>query len=161
MSDTLFVSLFRHKAWADENMFDALKAVPEDQRGAISMPLLVLNHASIVDRIFKARLLGEVPQFASVIPQRMPDMNDLLKAVRAADAWYVNYARAVTDMELAQVVEFDFISDDDKGRMTKQEMLVHVLTHGHSHRSQVGQMLAAASLRGPADMFTTFLHKGE
>jgi uncharacterized damage-inducible protein DinB len=159
MTDRLFVSLFRHKAWADKSMFDALEAVPPEQRGGIAMPLLVLNHTVLVDQVFKARLLGEAPAFDSVIPKRMPDLNELSDSVRRTDAWYVDYVGTVTDAELAQIVEFDFISDDDKGRMTKQEMLVHVLTHGAAHRSRVGQMLDGVSIRGPADMFTTFLRQ--
>jgi uncharacterized damage-inducible protein DinB len=159
MPDTLIVSLFRHKAWADANMFDALKAVPAEQRAAISMPLLVLNHAAIVDQVFKARLLGETPAVDSVIPKSMPNLATLSDTVRATDAWYIDYVHAVTDAELAEAVDFVFISDGDKGHMTRQEMLVHVLTHGQSHRSQVGQMLDAASIRGGADMFSTFLRE--
>jgi len=148
MSNSLLTSLFRHKAWANRNMFEVLKAVPEDNRGAIAMPLLVLAHASLVDRAFKARLLDRAPEFSSVIPARMPDLNDLDETVRQTDA------------ELARTIEFVFLSDGDKGRMTKEDMLVHVLTHAQSHRAQVAAMLDKASIRGRSDMFTTFLSEG-
>jgi uncharacterized damage-inducible protein DinB len=121
------------------------------------MPMLVLAHASLVDHAFKARLLDEAPEFASVIPARIPDLNDLAETVSKTDAWYIDYAGAVTDAELARTVAFVFLSDGDKGRMTKQDMLVHVLTHAQSHRAQVGAMLDKASIRGRSDMFTTFL----
>jgi len=160
MSNSLLTSLFRHKAWANRNMFEVLKAVPEDNRGAIAMPLLVLAHASLVDRAFKARLLDRAPEFSSVIPARMPDLNDLDETVRQTDAWYIDYVGAVTDAELARTIEFVFLSDGDKGRMTKEDMLVHVLTHAQSHRAQVAAMLDKASIRGRSDMFTTFLSEG-
>jgi uncharacterized damage-inducible protein DinB len=112
-----------------------------------------------VDRT-QARLLGEEPEFSSVIPSCMPDLNDLNETVCKTDAWYVDYVGAVTDAELARTVEFVFLSDGDKGRMTKEDMLVHVLTHAQSHRAQVAAMLDKASIRGRSDMFTTFLSEG-
>src|SRR5580658_7154910 len=100
MSDSLLTSLFRHKAWANRSMFEVLQAVPEENRGAIAMPLLVLNHASLVDRAFKARLLDEEPEFSSVIPTHMPELNELAETVSQTDAWYIDYAGTVTEAEL-------------------------------------------------------------
>jgi uncharacterized damage-inducible protein DinB len=160
MSDSLLTSLFRHKAWANRSMFEVLMGVPEENRGAIAMPLLVLAHASLVDRAVKARLLDGEPESASVIPTHMPELNELAETVSQTDAWYIDYVGAVTDAELARTVAFVFLSDGDKGHMTKQDMLVHVLTHAQSHRAQVAAMLDKASIRGRSDMFTTFLSEG-
>ena len=47
------------------------------------------------------------------------------------------------------------------GRMTREEMLLHVITHGAYHRGQVGQILRAAEVLPPRDIFTRFLHATE
>jgi uncharacterized damage-inducible protein DinB len=76
------------------------------------------------------------------------------------DAWYVGYVEAASPAELDQVVEFTFVADGEPGRMTKGEMLGHVLTHANSHRGAIGEMLGRLGAEGAPDMLTTFLHHG-
>jgi uncharacterized damage-inducible protein DinB len=45
--------------------------------------------------------------------------------------------------------------------MTREEMLLHVITHGAYHRGNVGQVLKSISVVPPRDLYTKFLHVTE
>jgi uncharacterized damage-inducible protein DinB len=45
--------------------------------------------------------------------------------------------------------------------MTREEILLHVITHGIGHRGQVSAVLLLNSVRPPTDGFTTYLHLSE
>ena len=158
MTAKLLTSLFRYKAWANRGLIDALETIPEDaDRRQRAVIVLTLDHTSLVDRIFKARILGETPPFESVVSDRVPALGDLRRTMTATDAWYVDYVGSTSSAELDEVVEFTYVADGEPGRMTKGEMLGHVLTHANSHRGQIGELLGRLGVDGPPDMLTTFL----
>lgn len=121
------------------------------------MIVLTFEHTSIVDRIFRARILDETPPFESVVSGRVPALDDLRRTMAETDAWYVDYAGGASPAELDEVVEFTYVADGEPGRMTRGEMLGHVLTHANSHRGQIGEMLGRLGVDGAPDMLTTFL----
>ena len=124
------------------------------------MIVLTLDHTSIVDRIFRARILGEAPAFASVVSPRPPALEDMRRTMAETDAWYVDYVGAASPAELDAVVAFTYVDDGAPGRMTRGEMLGHVLTHSSSHRGQIGELLGRLGVAGPPDMLTSFLRPG-
>jgi uncharacterized damage-inducible protein DinB len=157
MAAAFLVSLFEHKAWCNQRLAEALRAAPEDMdQRARGMILFTLGHTAIVDQVFKARLEGVRPAFASTVPGSLPDLEALADSLAATDAWYLDYARRATPAELAQVVEFAFVDDGAPGRMSKGDMLAHVITHGASHRGAIGKMLETLQIPGAPDMVTTF-----
>jgi uncharacterized damage-inducible protein DinB len=156
MTNDFLVSLFEHKAWCNRRLVEALRAAPGDvDRRLMAVVLFTFDHTSIVDQIFKARLIGEAHGFESVVAGRLPDLEELAATLGETDAWYVGYALAASPEELASVVEFTFVSDGEAGRMTKGQMLAHVVTHGASHRGAIGKMLEGTGVDAP-DMVTTF-----
>ena len=158
MTAKLLTSLFRYKAWANQGLIDALETIPEDaDRRQRAVIVLTLDHTSLVDRIFKARILGETPPFESVVSGRVPALDDLRRTMAQTDAWYVDYVGSASPAEFDEVVEFTYVADGEPGRMTKGEMLGHVLTHANSHRGQIGELLGRLGVNGPPDMLTTFL----
>ena len=46
-------------------------------------------------------------------------------------------------------------------RMSREEILLHVITHGGYHRGNVGQVLKSISFAPPRDLYTRFLHQSE
>jgi uncharacterized damage-inducible protein DinB len=160
VSTRLLTSLFEYKAWTNQEMFAALRKVPtEAHRRDMVVILFTLDHLSITDQIFKANITGESHAFEDVVARAMPKLDELAETVRATDAWYVDYVKSASEAELAEAVDFTFVADSMAGRMTREEMLGHVLTHGASHRGGVGKMLENMQVEGPPDMFTTFLHQ--
>ena len=157
MSNHALVSLFEHKAWSNQRLIDTLRAAPADvNRREMAIVLLTLEHTGIVDQIFKARLTGEEHGFAAVTGDHRPDIDDLAEMLRATDAWLIDYAAQVSEAELETVVEFTYVSDGEPGRMTKGQILGHLITHGAAHRGAIGSRLGAMQVAGPADMMTTF-----
>jgi uncharacterized damage-inducible protein DinB len=45
--------------------------------------------------------------------------------------------------------------------MSREEMLMHVITHGVGHRGQVSALLLLNSVPSAKDGFTTYLHEAE
>jgi uncharacterized damage-inducible protein DinB len=158
MTAKLLTSLFQYKAWANQGLIDALETIPDDaDRRQRAVIVLTLDHTSIVDQIFKARLVGEAPAFESVVSARPPALADLRRTMAATDAWYVDYVGAAPPAELDEAVAFTYVADGEPGRMTRGEMLGHVLTHANSHRGQIGELLGRLGVGGPPDMLTSFL----
>jgi len=82
------------------------------------------------------------------------------KDVESTDAWYQDYVWATSDADLSGILNFSF-TDGDTGRMSREEILMHELTHGGYHRGNVGQVLRSISIAPPRDLYTRFLHQSE
>jgi uncharacterized damage-inducible protein DinB len=137
MRNAFLISLFQHKAWCNRRLIEALRAAPEDvDRRQMAVVLFTLDHTSIVDQIFKAHLSGAAHRFASVIAERLPDLDGLGATLGETDAWYLDYAGRVSPAELETVVDFTFVADGDQGRMTKGQMLAHVIQPSRGHVSE-------------------------
>ncbi len=162
MANPFLVSLFEFKAWANRGFYNALTSQPVDEnRREVIVALFTLDHASRVDRVFRARLEGTALPIATVIAEQRPDLQTLSAQVAETDAWYIDYVRGLSDADLDEIITFDFVSDHDKGRMTRGDMLAHVLTHTHSHRASVATMLEPLKIKLPSDMFTSFVSSGQ
>ncbi|HWA59895.1 MAG TPA: DinB family protein [Caulobacteraceae bacterium] len=160
MSNAFLVTLFQHKAWCNRSLVEALRAAPADvDRRQWAVILFTLDHTAIVDRIFRARLAGEPQAETAIVAGRMPDLEGLAGAMAETDAWYLDYVARASPQELETVVEFAFVDDGAAGRMTKGEMLAHVVTHGASHRGAIGKMLEGLQVRGASDMVTSFVRE--
>jgi len=160
MSTNLFPSLFAYKAWADAELFALLATLPAESAEPLHACIRTLNHIHVVDRIFRAHLGGEPRPFDATNTQATPGLEALRDDVRATDDWYRRYVADLTATDLDAPVSFTF-TDGDRGCMTRQEMLLHVLTHGGYHRGNVGQILKSISVAPPRDLYTAFLHVTE
>lgn len=56
--------------------------------------------------------------------------------------------------------DFTF-TDGASGRMSREEMPMHVLTHGAGHRGQVSAVMLLQAVAPVRDGFTTCLHEAE
>jgi len=79
-----------------------------------------------------------------------PDLASLQLAVEATGSWFEQYVATVDRSALAETITFQF-TDGDRGQMTREEMLFHVITHGAWHRGEVGQILTRLRLRPTSD----------
>ena len=157
MADPTLVSLVEHKAWCNTGLVAALRAAPADvERREWAQIVFTLDHTAIIDRLFKARLMGEAPAEMAIVATAWPDLDALARALADTDGWYIDYARRATAEDLATVIDFSFTEDGAPGRMTRGDMLAHIITHGASHRGAIGRMLETLGVRGASDMVTTF-----
>ena len=154
--------LFQYKRWANQELL-ALGAASQGALPADDYRLFVriLNHTYVVDRIFASHLQG-LPQttYQATNTEETPELATLSEAVRASDDWYVQYVGGLDDAQLAEPVAFRF-TDGDTGRMSREEMLAHIVTHGGYHRGAVGRIMAQLQLAPPRDIYTRFLHQDQ
>lgn len=160
MSTTTLKSLFGYKAWANSELFALLATLPEQHAEQLHTCIRTLNHIYVVDRLFRARLSGESIPFEATNTKATPALDQLRQDVVATDAWYQSYVSAVSEAELSSLLDFTF-TDGDSGRMSREEILLHVLTHGGYHRGNVGQVLKLISVTPPRDLYTKYLHESE
>ncbi|WP_374536472.1 DinB family protein [Chitinimonas taiwanensis] len=160
MSHTTLTSLFAYKAWANTELFALLATLDEAQAAELHSCLRTLNHIHVVDRLFQAHLGGPACPYSATNTPDTPTLAALREAVAACDAWYQDHIVSLSNADLAESIAFTF-TDGDRGRMSREEILLHVITHGGYHRGNVGQILKSLGMAPPRDLYTKFLHQSE
>jgi uncharacterized damage-inducible protein DinB len=158
MQDTL-LRLFRYKAWADDELLGALSRLG-GQSPVTNLAVKALSHTHVVDRIFAALIKHEAHGYTSANPDETPALEDLATDIRASDRDYIDYVSALDGRQLAERIRFTF-TDGAAGFMSREEMLLHVITHGVGHRGQVSALMLLNCLTPAKDGFTTYLHEAE
>ena len=160
-TSTLLQSLFRHKAWANEELYAKLAKVDTTGHAAERHAAIrVLNHVYVVDRIFAAHLTGAAHGYTATNTTETPTLDVLCDAVAASDRWFVDYVGELAPQALTEEIAFTF-TDGTAARMSREEMLAHVTTHGSYHRGAVGRILAQVDGPPLADLYTAYLHRSE
>ncbi|MFM0730047.1 DinB family protein [Paraburkholderia sediminicola] len=160
-AQTLLVSLFEYKAWADQGLIAGLSRLDKlSSEAGYRTAVGIFNHAQIVDRIFGANLQCEKHAYRRTDSDDVPNLEDLSNAIRDMDRWYIQYVTHLRDADLTEAIAFSF-TDGTAGRMSREEMLGHVIAHGGYHRGEIGQILTQLTGSSPRDTFTGFLHEVE
>lgn len=158
MHDTL-QRLFRYKAWANDEILTALAKLG-DESSITGLAVKALSHSYVVDRIFAAHMRREAHAYTSANPSEMPSLKDLSADIRASDREYIEYVSTLVRDALEERIDFAF-TDGTIGRMSREEMLLHVITHGVGHRGQIGAVMILNGVTPVKDGFTTYLHRAE
>ena len=158
MHDTL-QRLFQYKAWANDELLTAL-ATLGGESPITGLAIKALSHSYVVDRIFAAHMKRKAHAYSSANLSEMPTLEDLAADIRASDRDYIDYVSALDPRRLAERIDFTF-TDGAAGRMSREEMLMHVITHGVGHRGQVSAVMLLNSDAPAKDGFTTYLHEAE
>jgi uncharacterized damage-inducible protein DinB len=158
MHDTLR-RLFRYKAWANTELLTALARL-DGESPITGLAIKALSHSYIVDRIFAAHLVQKAHGYTSANSSEMPTLEDLSADIRKSDREYIEYVSALDRDRLTERIDFTF-TDGAPGCMSREEMLMHLITHGVGHRGQVSAVMLLNSVAPANDGFTTYLHKAE
>jgi uncharacterized damage-inducible protein DinB len=158
---SILPTLVAQKTWANNELFNQLATVTAPEHASeLHAAIRTLNHIYVVDRIFRAHLLGTTHGYTATNTDATPTLGELHFAVAETDSWYEQYSATLTPSQLQENISFQF-TDGDAGRMTREEMLAHIITHGAYHRGNVGQILKSISVAPPRDLLTKFLHVRE
>ena len=157
--DNTLQRLFRYKAWANDELLTALAKLGGESPIA-KLAIKALSHSYVVDQIFAAHLRGKRHAYASANLSELPTLEDLSADIRTSDREYVDYVSALERGQLAERIDFT-VTDGAPGCMSREEMLMHVITHGVGHRGQVSAVMLLNSVPPASDGFTTYLHKAE
>jgi uncharacterized damage-inducible protein DinB len=160
-TSSLLLSLFKYKAWANGELFAQLETLdPVAHPAEGHTALRLLNHIHVVDRIFAAHLAGKAHGHSATNTPETPAFDALRGAVAEVDRWYIDYVGALPPERFSESLAFTF-TDGQLARMSREEMLAHVVTHGGYHRGAVGRVMAQVSVAPPRDTFTVYLHRAE
>jgi len=155
--------LTRYNAWANRLIFDAVAALPAGEATRERPTLFknmvnTLNHLYTVDFIWQAHLEGRshgVPALKTVLH---PELADLSRAQAAIDDWYIGYAGRLDEAGLGAPVEFTLIGGN-AGRMSRGDILLHVVNHTSYHRGWVAEMFYAVPRHPPTTDLPVFLRE--
>jgi len=153
--------LTRYTAWADSRLFAVLAELPEGvaiakRATGFDNMINTLNHAYVIDCIWKAHLQGEPHGFTSRNTDTQPALHELRSAQAQMDQWYIDCADNLDEKAHDETVHFRFV-DGGAGAMTRGDMLLHVVNHKTYHRGYVADMLYQAASRPPTMDLPVFL----
>ncbi|MFJ3463452.1 DinB family protein [Achromobacter spanius] len=155
--------LFGYQAWAHQEFMVAISTLDKKAHPATYERVTrLMNHCLVVNQIFMAHLSNREHSYDSSNTTAIPDLPILASNLRDADQWYESYVETVGPEQLAEPISFRF-TDGKQGKMTRGEMLMHVITHGGYHRGEVGRLLTLAQpgIDIPWDTFAVYLHGQE
>lgn len=78
----------------------------------------------------------------------------------AANQWLQTYAGSLTASQLKENISFTFV-DGKRGRLSREEVIFHLINHGTYHRGAIGHALDLAVGTRPADTYNVFIHAAE
>lgn len=155
---TLLQTLFAYKAWANQETITAISRMDADaEPKRYKLSIRLLNHTHVVDCIFAAHLTGQAHGFSATNTPETPTIEELKDKIAKQDAWLIEYASSATNAMLEEKIDFTF-TDGKAGRMSREEMLAHLITHGAYHRGQIGRIVSEVKVAAPRDILTGYLH---
>lgn len=157
--DRTLNQLFRFKAWANDQLLTALAQLGHDSP-ITALAIQALSHTYVVDRIFAAHIRRQAHTYASANLSEMPTLEALSADLRRSDQEYIDHVSTLTRDQLAERIDFAF-TDGAPGRMSREEMLMHVITHGAGHRGQVSAVMLLHCASPARDGLATYLHEAE
>ncbi|MGV8864818.1 MAG: DinB family protein [Pseudomonas sp.] len=159
ITSTLLSSLFKFKAHSNFEMLAELEISSLDPtQGDGFSAVRVMNHIYVVDQIFKAHLISKPHAYSMANTTETPDIDNLKLALEHLDHWYVDYVASLSEPKLEEKISFTF-TDGTGACMSREEMLMHLITHGSYHRGVVGAILSRNGGTPPKETFTRFLHE--
>lgn len=155
------VMMLAYKQWADAVVYKSLTELAEDElrkprQTTFGSILGTLHHVFIVDDIFRHHLTNRRHAYTSRTSSVLPSFSALEKAVTEMDAWYLAAASDWTPQQAEETIAFDYIGGGT-GRLTRQEITLHIVNHTTYHRGFVGDMLRQIPHIWPANDLTVFL----
>jgi uncharacterized damage-inducible protein DinB len=161
MMDAMLQLQYRHSTWAMDNLFDAAEKLTAEQRaiaglagrGSIHDTLL---HMLEVQQGWFAWFGGALPineaLLVTIDPNSVADFADLRAKWCEINARTLAFVNSVTDEQLCQEVLVQTPWTPDKV-LPLWTMMLHVLSDGAQHRSEVATMLTEhGSSPGPLDL---------
>lgn len=153
--------LTRYNRWANDLILAAVAALPAGEATRPRTTLFknmvhTLNHNYVIDRIFQAHLERREHGYTARNTPEPPPLEELARAQRSLDDWYVAWSDAIAPAALDERLQFTFVGGG-RGAMTRGEMLLHVVNHTSYHRGFVADMFYQVPARPPVTDLTVFL----
>ena len=151
----------QYRAWADRLTYEALLRLPREEivkprQTTFGTILQTLSHVYVVDDMFRHHLQGTEHGYRSRQVEQALDLEQLWHATQTMHQWYAETSADWSRDDLKKPVSFAFV-DGQKGLMTREEIILHVVNHATYHRGFIGDMLKQISYHWPANDLPVFL----
>jgi uncharacterized damage-inducible protein DinB len=155
--------LARYNAWANRLIFDAVAALPPgeatlERKSLFRNMVHTLNHNYVIDLIWQAHLEGREHGFAARNTPGHPPLDELWRAQQEIDRWYVAWSERMTASALEEEVDFTLIGGTP-GRMSRGDILLHVVNHTTYHRGFVADLFYQVPARPPVTDLPVYLRE--
>jgi uncharacterized damage-inducible protein DinB len=155
--------LTRYAAWANALLYETVSTLPEieltkKQSIVFGSMIHTLGHVYAMDLVWQAHLQGRPHGFSSRVPELGYSLAELRAAQVAIDQWYIQAAEALSDESAEDIVNFTFIGGGP-GRMTRGDILLHVVNHTTYHRGHIADMLYRVPVHPPTTDLPVFLRE--
>lgn len=155
--------LTRYNAWANELFLSAVSSLPGKELTAprpivFGSLLRTLNHVYAMDYVWQCHLLGKPHGLESRNPEECPTIHELIEKQRKMDKWYIGYSDSITEIQSTESIDFTFIGGGT-GRMTRQDIIFHVVNHTSYHRGHAADILYNIGISPPTTDFPVFLRE--
>jgi len=153
----MFKQAYKYKEWADKRTMQAIRQVDVNRHAkALGFLTQQVNHMTIVEELFRARLLQVEEPHAATNTLEVPDLGELEIRIRASNSWYLQYVTDLPAPGFEELVAFSFTAGNS-GIMTRSDVLLHVLNHGTYHRGAMSHALDLADVAHPVDGYAKYL----
>src|SRR3979411_562060 len=136
--------LTRYNHWANKLIFEAVAGLPEGEAAKERKSLFrnmvhTLNHNYVIDLIWQAHIEGRAHGFTARNTPEHPPLAELWRSQQEIDRWYVDWAARAAQAALDEELVFTLIGGNE-GRMSRGQMLLHVVNHTTYHRGFVADL---------------------
>jgi len=109
-----------------------------------------------MDLVWQSHLLGKPHGLTTRNPETHPEIHELTATQREMDNWYVSYADTLSQSDLTEAVDFEFIGGG-QGVMSRGDILLHVVNHTTYHRGHAADILYGLNIFPPTTDLPVFL----
>ena len=156
--------LARYNAWANRLIFDAVAALPQgeaerERKSLFRNMVHTLNHNYVIDLIWQAHIEGRAHGFTARNTPEHPPLGELWRSQQEIDRWYIEFFEKLSPDDLEREIDFTLIGGNE-GRMSRGQMLLHVVNHTTYHRGFVADLFYQVPARPPTTDLPVFLREG-
>jgi len=157
----MIIEAFNYKTWADERTLKAIDSINKTTfSDSYVFTLQQINHMVIVEDLFRSRLSSDPAPHKSTNSVSVPEIDELKRSLEKSREWYINYVTALDNEIRRKVISFKF-ADGQRGSMSVEEILFHIINHGSYHRGSIAHALDLAGVPHPIDGYGIYVHKEE
>ena len=121
------LSCFEYKQWADNRTIEAIKLLAVERKDSTAFCLQELNHMTIVEELFISRIEQRQAPHGSTNNVTIPPIEALQERNNRNNLWLQEYLKNNSEVQRQTPISFVF-TDDKSGKLTIQEILMHLLT---------------------------------
>ncbi len=153
--------LLHYKRWANQLTFETVLAL-DPHEATKHRPTrwesiaYTLSHVWAVDDIFRHHLEGRRHNYSFRNINERLSVDAIWGRQKEMDDWYITFATTQSADRLSQPIDFEYVGGGH-GRMSPEEMMLHLINHGTYHRGLVSDMLYQIPIMPQTNDLTVFL----